>query len=1101
MPPFLPKKRLRSASPDSTTPKPQKKPNGKARASTTPRMNTLFDELDAGVGPRRSANKSKAVLKKLVASDDDNSSSLSSLSSSEEEFEDVPLHKRQKIDSEDEDDDVEFEDVDMEGPAPEMPAAPTDDLDLTLTRDTRVSLTNPFGTKKGPTKNERMIRTATHQIHVQMLMWHNSIRNAWCCDKKVQEILVKQCPAKVMEHVDKWRRTSGLEVSVDKKATPKGKSKGKIAKGQSEHVRRRGDWGGAAKAVTTGEIDMSGGDPIFRLFKVLNVYWKKRFRIVAPGLRKLGYKSLARLDEEAKSFYNDDHDVEQHGERIVDIEDFRNCARKMEGSRDVGAQLYTAFIRGLGIEARLIASLQPLGFGWSQVEEAAEKNPRKLKKTKIADLQSSDEEQDGKEGGVKLKKAQRTPAKTPKAQPSSASKTSRRKSGVKGEKNSPIELEDDSVQEISDDDVIDVTPGKQKIEPSLPYDTGMHPIYWTEVLSPITNTYTPMEAIAINIQGTSSTEIEKFEVRTAKQEKMKQVTAYIIGHSSDGTAKDVTTRYLRNQMWPSKTKGFRIGVEKIPIYNRHGKVKRYEHKDWFRSVMSCYVRGTKQYPRTEADDIEDTTSLRPNKPEKVKPEDLKESLQFYKASKEYVLERFLKREEALLPHAKHVKTFAVKGTKGQPPTDEKVFLRKDVVSCKSTETWHKEGRAPIPLEEPRKRVPYRVATTTRRRELAEAEHATGEKMLQGLFSKDQTEYIIPPPIENGIIPKNSYGNIDLFVDSMLPEGAVHIPHRRTAQICKRLDIDFAEAVTGFEFGNRMAVPVITGVVVAEEHYDTIMEQWEKDEAERVRKEDEKRRDLVIKTWRKMLMSMRVVKRVREDYGGEDPDAVDAVNPFTRKDEEEEGLSEMQEEMRRREEDMAGGFFHAGHDEEEVDHGASYFPVASQGDGDGGGFVVEDVEDDVPTVNGTTYATPQIQEDVVKLDGEDAFNSDIEPESPNRQGKPSSAAKATKRGGVAKPRALNARKVAIGKVKMQQRSDSEIDRNDESSLSSPPSEPESEGYVVPKATRKTPLRKRAPPANPTPSVELRKTPKRAAKKRQTELTSPYFERKGNDDDHD
>ena len=94
-------------------------------------------------------------------------------------------------------------------------------------------------------------------------------------------------------------------------------------------------------------------------------------------------------------------------------------------------------------------------------------------------------------------------------------------------------------------------------------------------------------------------------------------------------------------------------------------------------------------------------------------------------------------------------------------------------------------------------VPVRAVTLMRRREVEEAERDTGEKVKQGMYAIDQTEFIIPPPIQNGTIPKNSYGNMDCFVPSMVPKGAVHVPLRSTVRICKRLGIDYAEAVTGF----------------------------------------------------------------------------------------------------------------------------------------------------------------------------------------------------------------------------------------------------------------------------------------------------------------
>jgi xeroderma pigmentosum group C-complementing protein len=232
--------------------------------------------------------------------------------------------------------------------------------------------------------------------------------------------------------------------------------------------------------------------------------------------------------------------------------------------------------------------------------------------------------------------------------------------------------------------------------------------------------------------------------------------AYLVGYSQDGTAKDVTVRYLRRNMLPGRTKGVRMTPEKVPVYNRHGKVKRYDQFDWFKTAMSGYRRGSKKHPITEIDEAEESTDLTPAKPEKKEVKEGQETLQYYKQSKEFVLERHLKREEALRPGAKPAKIFKSKG-KGGAVEEEDVFLRSDALNVKSAETWHKQGRAPIAGERPLKRVPYRAATLNRRREIMEAEAATGEKVLQGLYSWEQTDWIIPPPIEDGVIPKNEYG--------------------------------------------------------------------------------------------------------------------------------------------------------------------------------------------------------------------------------------------------------------------------------------------------------------------------------------------------------
>lgn len=532
-------------------------------------------------------------------------------------------------------------------PGPSAPE-PSGDLVLTLTKETRTEITNPFGTKKGPSKIERQIRIATHQMHVQMLMYHNAIRNSWLCDKGLQEILLEQLPTRVKTSIEKWERDSGLPTTKVEKSKSKGKGKAKAAdgkkaparkqqtaatyekkasagKGQSgkkstpielddseteskepassrkpDHRSQR-DWGAPAQRLAEGEVDMSRGDPLLHMLPRLVSYWNKRFRITAPGLRKGGYMSLRKLDEESKSFKEDEHDVERHGERIRNLDEFKQCATIMEGSRDVSAQLFTALLRGLGLEARLVASLQPAGFGWSQNEEAPKRNPRSLKKQKVNvdDTSSDDAVSENEQGlvppGKKMSKSQEYLQRRDRTSEAFNDIINRSRTNV-------------SRPESDDDSVIDVTPGKPKVKPSLPYDKDLlYPHYWSEVLSPATNTYMAVDATVMKVVAASELNLAKFEPRGAKANKAKQVTAYIIGHSQDGTAKDVTTRYLKRQVWPGRTKGNRYPVEKIPIYGTNGKVKRYEQRDWFKTVMSGYVRGSKKCPRTEVDDHEVST--------------------------------------------------------------------------------------------------------------------------------------------------------------------------------------------------------------------------------------------------------------------------------------------------------------------------------------------------------------------------------------------------------------------------------------------------------------------------------------------------------------
>jgi xeroderma pigmentosum group C-complementing protein len=765
-----------------------------------------------------------------------------------------------KAKEESDEDDIDWEDaIDTNTTSATTPATAAPELrDLELTFDKNETHTaDLLDGKKGPSKIERHIRVQTHCMHVQCLLFHNAIRNAWINDSKVHDILRKKLPEGIHKEVKKWRIASGLELPEPKPEPPKSKKKGKKAQ-------KNKDWGADSERLEPGQPDMSRGDPIITLIKVLVAYWRKQFRITAPGLRKYGYRPVSELETAISDFREEEHVPERHGERIANLDEFRAIAERMQGSRDVGAQLFTALVRALHIEGRLVGSLQPLGFGWTKNE-----------------VYTSPKESEKKEPGKE---------EEPESEPDT------------GEAEDPTPANDKTKCKQFDKD--------------LPF-----PVYWTEVASPITNDIISVDPLVLSNPVAPTADLQaSFEPRGAKAERAKQVICYVVAHSADGTAKEVTTRYLRKRTWPSKTKGFRIPLEKIPLPGLRGQ---YIAFDWFGMVMRGYQRPREK--RTAVDELEDERDLQRNQPERKKAAPTHDTLQSLRTSAEFVLERFLRREEALKPGSEPVRTFIT--GKGARAKEEPVFKRADVVKCLSAESWHKEGRQTLPGAVPLKRVPIRAVTLLRKREVDEMQRETGEKPLQGLYARDQTEYIIPPPIEDGHIPKNDYGNIDCFVPSMVPRGAAHVPLPGTVRICKKLGIDYAEAVTGFEFGSKMAVPVIQGVVIAEENEELLRDAWRADAAEKRKREELKAEKRILQTWRKFLFGLRIMERVREEYGGGDPEAGrerDAHNPFVlkkrKKEDEEENEGEGEEgdhhdpESEHDPMDYGGGFLLPGEDD-------------------------------------------------------------------------------------------------------------------------------------------------------------------------------------------
>ncbi|KAJ5407831.1 hypothetical protein N7509_001714 [Penicillium cosmopolitanum] len=764
--------------------------------------------------PKRQALDVSAKPFSIDESDSDSSeSSLSDTPADNTHGSRIPVSDDDE--DEEEDEDIDWEDaIDPKTSAttPSLAGPELQDLELTLDKN-EAHVSDLLDGKKGPTKIERHIRIQSHCIHVQCLLYHNAIRNAWINDAKVHETLRHKLPGGIHKEVKKWRIATGLDIPERKPDPPKSKKK------KGKQAKKKEEWGPEAERLEPGQPDMSRGDPIITLLKVLVACWKNQFQITAPGLRKHGYRPVASLEEIITDFRKEEHDPERHGERIANIDEFRAVAENMQGSRDVGAQLFTALIRALGIEARLVSNLQPLGFGWTKAEVY-------------------------------------TPPKT------DAVPTNTNPENGPGESESTPDVEEDPPK---------AKKGSAQYDKDLPF-----PIYWTEVVSPATNEIISVDSLVLpKPLGLSADQQEAFEPRGAKADRAKQVICYVIAHSADGTAKDVTTRYLRRRTWPGKTKGFRFPVQKLPIPGLRGQYFEY---DWFRNVMRGYIRRPDK--RTKVDEQEDETDLKRKQPEKKKTTQAGDTLQSLRTSTDFVLERFLRREEALKPGAESVRTFTA--GKGARAKEEQVYKRADVVKCMSAESWHKEGRQIQPGAAPLKKVPIRAVTLMRKREVDEMQRETGQKPMQGLYARDQTEYIIPPPIVDGKIPKNNYGNIDCFVPSMIPRGAAHVPYSGTVRLCKKLGIDYAEAVTGFEFGSKMAVPVIQGVVVAAENEDLLKDAWRIDAAEKRKREELKAEKRILQTWRKFLFGLRIAERVREEYGGGDPFADrerEAQNPF------------------------------------------------------------------------------------------------------------------------------------------------------------------------------------------------------------------------------
>jgi xeroderma pigmentosum group C-complementing protein len=190
--------------------------------------------------------------------------------------------------------------------------------------------------------------------------------------------------------------------------------------------------------------------------------------------------------------------------------------------------------------------------------------------------------------------------------------------------------------------------------------------------------------------------------------------------------------------------------------------------------------------------------------------------------------------------------------KGEP-----VFSRDCVFTLHTRETWLKEGRVVKKDEEPYKVVKARP----KKGQLSlEREASTVE-----VFGPWQTEVYLPPPVTDGVVPRNEYGNVELFQPSMLPAGASHIRIAGIHKVARKLGLSYAPAMVGWDFHSGHCCPVIDGIVVAQENEEVLMEAWRQEEQMAIEREIKKREARALERWRKIVRGVLIRETVQRTY--------------------------------------------------------------------------------------------------------------------------------------------------------------------------------------------------------------------------------------------
>lgn len=195
---------------------------------------------------------------------------------------------------------------------------------------------------------------------------------------------------------------------------------------------------------------------------------------------------------------------------------------------------------------------------------------------------------------------------------------------------------------------------------------------------------------------------------------------------------------------------------------------------------------------------------------------------------------------------------------GYTSTGCAIYSRHCVHTLYSRETWYRKGRIVKSDQEP-----YKIVTAR-----PKYDKLSGTKIKNSpleLFGKWQTMEYEPPIAKDGVVPRNEYGNVDLFQPSMLPKGTVHINLPGLYRIARKLNIDCAPAVVGFNFGSMGATPAMEGYIVCIEYEDILREAWEVEQAEAIKRTKEKKDKRVYGNWKRLIQGLFIRERLAAKY--------------------------------------------------------------------------------------------------------------------------------------------------------------------------------------------------------------------------------------------
>ncbi|KAG2392605.1 hypothetical protein C9374_011330 [Naegleria lovaniensis] len=225
------------------------------------------------------------------------------------------------------------------------------------------------------------------------------------------------------------------------------------------------------------------------------------------------------------------------------------------------------------------------------------------------------------------------------------------------------------------------------------------------------------------------------------------------------------------------------------------------------------------------------------------------SIQDFQTHPIYIIEKFIPKYEGIYP--KDIEPVCV-------VKSHNVYLRSSLKPLHTKDRWLRDEMKKVKENE----KPYKIVKA--------AKFSKNSEYTE-LFGEWQTEpYSVPVVTMNDPIPKSEKGTYELWNSNFLPQGCSHIstantPLKGLTTVARKLEIDYARAMVGFEFRQKRSVPKYDGIIVHSENEQVLREAYVAYEKKRLEKLKKKRQDRIMNNWCKLVRGLLAREYVKDKY--------------------------------------------------------------------------------------------------------------------------------------------------------------------------------------------------------------------------------------------